>query len=319
MLSQGVPTPDHRSDQIDAPAEFSAPFKFDHGRFEVSVISDGHLLLPTALLAPEAPVAERKAILRSGGSDGAEYEPAANIALIQSGQDLILFDTGGAGYQPHLGMLSANLFTAGIDAAKVTKVVFTHGHPDHIWGTVLDDGTLRFPNAAFYSGATEWDFWTSDVVWTSLPVAQHPFAVGAQRQYAAVRDRITMLRAGDQVAPGIRAFNTPGHTPGHMSFEVAGGDGLIIVGDTITAPSVYFPHPEWTFGFDFDPAEAVTTRKRFLDRAASDRSTLLGYHWPYPGVGYVERRGSAYSYAAVRASMDNQHAPTPRFMSHKPI
>ncbi len=129
-------------------------------------------------------------------------------------------------------------------------MVLTHGHPDHIWGTVLADGALRFPNATYYAGAAEWDFWNHDDVWTKLPDAQRPFAIGARRQYAAVRDRVIMMRSGDEVISGIRAIATPGHTPGHLSFEVSGGDGLIIVGDVVTTPSVYFPNPKWTFGFD---------------------------------------------------------------------
>lgn len=276
------------------------PRIFDHGEFEVTVVSDGHLVLPTALLAPEAPPAARTAVLERGGSTGAEYEPAANATLIRAGGDLILFDTGGVGYQPSAGQLSANLAAAGIDPASVTKVVFTHGHPDHIWGTVLADGSLRFPNAAYYSGASEWDFWTSDEVWTRLPASQHPFAVGAQRQYAAVRDRVTMIRAGDEIVSGIRAIDTPGHTPGHLSFEVPGGDGLIIVGDAVTAPWVFFPHPEWTFGFDADHEAAICSRKRLLDRAAGDRTKLIGYHWPYPGLGYAERSGSGYRFLDLR-------------------
>ena len=105
-----------------------------------------------------------------------------------------------------------------------------------------------------------------------------------------------MIRPGDEVAPGVRAIATPGHTPGHLSFEVSGGDGLIIVGDVVTSPTIYFPHPSWTFGFDADHGQAIASRKRLLDRAASDHTMLLGYHWPYPGIGYAERDGSGYRY-----------------------
>ena len=106
-----------------------------------------------------------------------------------------------------------------------------------------------------------------------------------------------MLRAGDDVSPGIRVIDTPGHTPGHLSFEIAGGGGLIIVADTVTAPWVYFPHPEWKFGFDFDHDQAIASRWRLLDRAASEGTVMIGYHWPYPGVGYAERSSSgAYRY-----------------------
>jgi glyoxylase-like metal-dependent hydrolase (beta-lactamase superfamily II) len=272
------------------------PHRFRHGPHEVIVLSDGQLVLPTTLLAPQVRAADRRAALEVAGFVSENYEPAANIPLIRSGEDLILFDTGGKDFQPRLGQLSQQLATSGIDAVSITKVVFTHGHPDHIWGTVLADGALRFPNATYYAGATEWDFWNNDGVWTKLPEAQHPFVTGARRQYAAVRDRVTMMKPGDEVSSGIRAIATPGHTPGHLSFEVSGGDGLIIVGDVVTTPPVYFPHPRWTFGFDADDEQAIASRVRLLDRAASERTKLLGYHWPYPGVGYAERDGSGYHY-----------------------
>ncbi|KQS67607.1 hypothetical protein ASG32_30455 [Methylobacterium sp. Leaf361] len=273
-----------------------APYRFRHGSYEVTVLSDGHLVLPTTLLAPEAPAADRSAALEIAGLRSESYEPAANIPLIRSGEELILFDTGGVGFQPGLGQLSRHLAASGIEAGSITKVVLTHGHPDHIWGTVLADGALRFPNATYYAGATEWDFWNRDDVWTKLPDAQRPFATGARRQYAAVRDRVTMVRPGDEVISGIHAMATPGHTPGHLSFEVAGGDGLIIAGDVVTTPSVFFPNPRWTFGFDADDGQAIASRERLLDRAASEHAMLLGYHWPYPGVGFAERDGAGYRY-----------------------
>lgn len=148
--------------------------RFTHGSYEVTVISDGHLTLPTSLIAPEVPPHERSAALEAAALGATSYEPAANIALIRSGSDLILFDTGGAGFQPNVGRISDSLALADVDASDVTKVVFTHGHPDHIGGTLLSDGSLRFPRAHYYAGASEWDFWNGDDVWSRLPREQHP-------------------------------------------------------------------------------------------------------------------------------------------------
>ena len=81
-----------------------------------------------------------------------------------------------------------------------------------------------------------------------------------------------------------------------MSFELAGGDGLLIAADVATSTIVSFEHPEWVFGFDTLPEVAIRTRQRFLDRAATDREKVLGYHWSYPGVGYAERYGSTFRF-----------------------
>jgi glyoxylase-like metal-dependent hydrolase (beta-lactamase superfamily II) len=274
-----------------------APHTFKQGDFEITVVSDGHLVLPASILAPEAPQDELKALLEAAGMSGEEVMPATNAVLIRSGSDLILFDTGsGSGFQPTAGKLQENLVAAGIDPASITKVVFTHAHPDHIWGTALDDGALRYPNASYYSAAAEWDFWTAPDLASKMPKEMEPFVVGAQKHLAAVKDKVTMMKPGDEIVTGIKVLDTAGHTPGHISFEVAGGEGLIITGDAIASPVVFFPHPEWKFGFDANPDLAVTNRKAMLDRAATDKIKMLGFHWAYPGVGFAERKDNAYSY-----------------------
>jgi glyoxylase-like metal-dependent hydrolase (beta-lactamase superfamily II) len=277
------------------------PHSFRQGDFEVTVVSDGHLVLPISVIAPDAPAEELAALLEEAGVTSTdEFQPATNVPLIRSGSDLILFDTGsGAGFQPTAGKLRENLVAAGIDPATITKVVFTHAHPDHAWGTVGDDGALLFPNANYYVAAAEWDFWMDPDLKTKLPAELHGFVDGAVKHLGPTKDRMTMLKAGDEVVAGISVIDTAGHTPGHVSFLVDGGDGLILPGDAITEPSVFFPHPEWKFGFDADPQLAVTNRKALLDRAAADKMKMLGFHWPYPGVGFAERKDSAYRYVPV--------------------
>jgi glyoxylase-like metal-dependent hydrolase (beta-lactamase superfamily II) len=274
-----------------------APHAFKHGDFEVMVVSDGHLTLPTGILAPDAPAEERAAVLSAGGSGGERFEPPCNVTAIRAGSDLIVFDAGsGAGVQPTAGKLLENLVAAGIDPASVTKVVFTHGHLDHVAGTILSEGALRFPRAAYHSAAAEWDFWMDKDILTKLPKEFHDFAIGAQRSYGAVKDVVKMVKPGDDIVTGIRVLDTAGHTPGHVSFEVAGEDGLIVVGDAVLAPWVFFPHPEWKFAFDADHDKAIAARKKLLDRAATDRIRLIGFHWAYPGIGHAERKDGAFRY-----------------------
>ena len=273
----------------------AAPHTFQQGDFEIKVISDGHIVLPSNVFAPDAPPEERKTLFDALGI-GEEVKPATNAPLIRSGSDLILVDTGsGTEFQPTAGKLQENIAAAAIDPASITKVVFSHAHPDHIWGT-LTEGGLRFPNAAYYAAAAEWDFWMNPDLKTKMPAEMHPIVDGAQKHLLAVKDRVTMLKPGDDIVTGLTVLDTSGHTPGHISLMVAGGDGLIITGDVVPVPEIFFPHPDWTFAYDSDPALAVTTRKAMLDRAATDKMKLLGFHWTYPGVGYAERKDGAYIY-----------------------
>lgn len=278
----------------------AAPYSFKQGALDVTVVSDGHLVLPTSLLAPDAPAAERKAILEAIGATGETIEPATNATLIKAGNDLVLFDTGGGDFQPTAGKLLANLAEADIKPESITKVVFTHAHPDHIWGTAQGaGGSLTYPNATYYAAAKEWDFWMDAGLVGKMPAMMKPFILGAQKHWGATKDKVTMVKPGDEIVAGIRVVDSPGHTPGHVCFEVPGGEGLLIMGDVIPVPAVYFPHPEWTFGFDAISDLAIQTRKTTLDRAATDKMKLLGYHWVYPGLGHAERKGAAYQYVPV--------------------
>lgn len=276
------------------------PYRFSHGAFEVAVFSDGFIMLPAEVLLPDAAPDERSYILKRLGGTAESAPVHVNIPLIRTGRDLILVDNGsGSNFQATAGKLAANLKAAGVDPVSVTKVVFTHAHPDHSGATVKPDGSLLFPSADYYVSDAEWRFWTDPKYEQTLPAALHDFARGAQRDLFAVKERLTRVKAGDEIVPGMRVFDTRGHTPGHVSLEIAGRDDLIITGDVTPSNVIFFEHPDWHFGFDTEPEIALKNRKAFLDRAATEKVKLLGYHWAYPGVGYAERRGGAYRFVAA--------------------
>lgn len=274
-----------------------SPYTFKHGSFEISIVSDGHLVLPVSFLAPDAPKEERAALLKAAGQTAEQYNSPTNITLIRSGSDLILVDLGsGDRFMPTAGKLWENLQAAGIDKGKITKVIFTHGHPDHLWGAVDELDDLVTPDATFYVAAKEWDFWTSDNATRGLPAERAGFVTGARRNYTAIKEQVKMVKAGDEVVSGVQIIDTPGHTQGHISLALAGGGGLIVGGDTLTHPLISFAHPEWRPAADHMPDQAADTRRKLLDRLVTDKSKLIGFHLPYPGVGMVERKDNAHRF-----------------------
>jgi glyoxylase-like metal-dependent hydrolase (beta-lactamase superfamily II) len=213
----------------------------------------------------------------------------------------VLIDAGsGPNFQPTAGKLSENLEAAGIDAAKITKVVFTHGHADHLWGAIDDLDDLRFPNASYVISQAEWDFWTSANTPAKLPDAFKGMAIGSARILKRLESKIERRKPGDPVAPGLTYLETAGHTPGHMAIMVESGrDLLLIGGDALTHGAVSFARPAWRIGSDHDSDRAIKTRTQLLDRLATDRIPLVGFHLPWPGHGRVERSGNAYRFQPV--------------------
>lgn len=263
-------------------------------------VSDGNLVLPLSFSYPDAPQDELIALLQANGQPTDSLMPDCNVPILKSGDRLIMFDVGsGANFMPSAGRLLENMAEAGFDPADVTDVVFTHGHPDHLWGLVDDFDEIVFPNASFYMGRAEWDFWRDPGTVDAMPDARKTFAVGAQNRLAYLEDMINLFEPGAEVLPGVEAVDTAGHTPGHMSFMLHGGsEPVLIAGDAITHFAVSFEHPSWPSGSDQDPEMGIATRLKLLDRLAADKATLSAYHLPKPGEGRVERDGTAYRFVA---------------------
>jgi glyoxylase-like metal-dependent hydrolase (beta-lactamase superfamily II) len=273
--------------------------RLTHGGFEITVVSDGHILLPTSFLAPTAPAPERTAALTEAGHSGEQYQSPTNVTLIRSGSETILVDAGGGPrFVPTTGRLVDNLEAAGVDREAITMVVLTHGHPDHLWGVTDDLDELTFPKARYLISTVEHDFWRNPDAAKSLPEERAGFVTGARRNLARIADKLTRFKPGDEIVSGLRAIDTAGHTQGHVSLELAGGDGLVVLGDALTHPVISFRHPDWKPMADHEPDRAIATRKALLDRLAVGKSRIIGYHLPYPGTGYVERKDGAYRFVA---------------------
>jgi glyoxylase-like metal-dependent hydrolase (beta-lactamase superfamily II) len=275
----------------------AGPQRFTHGAFDLTVLSDGQLNLPLSIVSPQATIDDLKALMGAAVQPGDMFTSEINVVLARTGSDLVLFDTGAAGaFGPTAGQLFESLKAAGVDPADITKVIFTHAHPDHILGAIGADGKPTFANASFHMAQNEFNFWSPADLSSKVPAGMKDMTLGIQAALAVLGDRLVTFKAGAEVLPGIGVFETPGHTPGHVAFELAGGDGLVLIGDSIPQESVFFKNPEWTFGFDYDGTQAGKSRRTLLDMAATTKKQMLGYHWAYPGLGRAEAKDGAFVY-----------------------
>lgn len=297
-LGAGLLMPGQATWASAGPDQVSQPLRL--GGMRIETLSDGHLTLPRSVLFADLDPSEVDRILQEQGIAAGPVQPPINVTLMRDADRVVLFDTGsGPSFQDTAGRLPAALEEAGITADEVTHVVFTHCHPDHLWGVLDDFDDPLFPDAEYLMGQVEWDYWFAPETAGNIGGDRASMAVGARRRMAVVEDRISRFTDGQEILPGVAAHATFGHTPGHMSFELRGGnESVMIGGDAIGNHHVSFAEPSWPIGTDQDAQAAAATRMRLLDMLSHEKMRLIGYHLPQGGLGRVERHADKFRFSA---------------------
>lgn len=199
--------------------------------------------------------------------------------IVNTGTELVLFDTG-----TDPGGITAALAAAGYSPEQVDVVVLTHMHGDHIGG-VMGEAGPTFANARYVTGAVEFDDW--DMSGNE----------GFEAKVRPLAEKMTFLEGGGAVASGITAIEAFGHTPGHMAYMLESeGKGLLLGADFANHYVWSLAYPDWDVKFDKDKEAAAKTRRNLLGMLASDKLPFIGYHMPWPALGYVEARGEGFHY-----------------------
>lgn len=275
------------------------------GEIDVLVVSDGVLPLPTTMLAHNADPDVRATWLDDMFLPPDTFDWSLNVVVARSSEQTILIDAG-LGLDPDLnlpraGQLIKRLEAAGIDLASVTDVVLTHMHMDHIGGLLIDGVKERLrPDLRIHVAAAEVEFWASpDFSHTAMPPGfPDALRATAKRFVEEYRSYLQPFEEEVEVAPGVVAYRTGGHTPGHsMVHLTSGNDGLTFAGDAIFA--VGFEQPDWYNGFEHDPEEAARVRLRLLRELAATGELLVATHLPFPSLGHVAVDGDAFRWVPV--------------------
>jgi glyoxylase-like metal-dependent hydrolase (beta-lactamase superfamily II) len=270
--------------------------RFRIGTMTATIVSDGPLRLHAPekiFLGPEAAALSNALAAAGQATDVIRVEQ--NCLLLETAGKKVLFDNGLGSeriYGPDSGRLLDSLHEAGIAPSEIDAVVLTHAHSDHCWGTMADDGSPNFPNAALYLSQAELDFWTSDHADARSPRS----IAGVAKHILPLRDRIRVIHDEEEFLPGVHALATPGHTPGHLAFLFDGG--WCLTGDVAFHDPISYTFPEAESVYDTDRDLAVRTRHRLLDRLVAERLSIVGYHHPWPGLGRLERIGGTFRFVA---------------------
>lgn len=291
----------------------SETYSFKIGRFECMAISDGnHTYAPPTFPPPviflfqNAPKEQAARLLNGYGlqpDKWLEWISPYICLVVNTGNNLVLVDTGAGSLGPDTGRLIENLQSGGIAPEDIDTVILTHGHPDHIGGNTDAEGKLIFTKARHVMGKEEWQFWMSEQAEQVYEgETREVLVASAHKNLPPIREQLKLVDNGDEIVPGISAVAAPGHTPGQMALSILSqGEQLLCISDTVLHP-IHLEQPEWCAAIDLDTEQIEATRRRLLNRAVTEKALVLAFHFPFPGLGHVVSAGNAWQWQPVKSS-----------------
>ena len=258
-------------------------------------------LLPDA--TPEAVERHRSWLAPNFLDDKGRFLQSIHSFVVQAPGLTLLVDTcvgndkDRGGRQPFHMMHTAfleDLAAAGFPPESIDVVLCTHLHVDHVgWNTRLDGGRWvpTFPRARYLFAKREWDHWSAEPDPDTARITADSVKPVLD---AGLADLVAM---DHRISSEIWLEPTPGHTPGHASVRLEGGDSAaVITGDLMHHP-IQVAEPEWGSHFDTDLGEARKTRRAFCERYAGTGALVLGTHFHHPTAGRIVRHGETWRFA----------------------
>lgn len=264
----------------------NSPFVFHIGTLRGQILTDG-----VGVSAPEVAAARYPDHVEAMRAEigAAPVHGSRNVLLLDSGSERILIDTGEGKFNATAaGLLLPALREHGVDLASITTVILTHFHMDHIGGLLSEDGTSTFPNARLIAARPEYDHWLNEATLAALPEDRAAFIRSAFAAYA----RVELVTPPAEVLPGITLIPAYGHSPGQCAVLIESqGERLLHIADVWHLPA-QLNLPEARIKFDAAPELAIAARRALMDRAEQENLLTLGYHFEFPGLGYIRREAN---------------------------
>ncbi len=285
-------------------------YRFNIGQFKCTAVSDGTMNYvppmfppPATLLCINAPREQLERTLNQQGinlQQWKEWTSHYTCLLIDTGTKRVLVDTGAGNLGPTTGKLLSNLKQAGVTPYDIDMVIISHAHPDHLGGNTDNEGKPVFPRARWVIGKDEWQFWTSGQAEQKLPEQFRDRQIKfARKNLLPIKDKIELINGENEIVPGIRAIAAPGHTPGQIVLNiVSGGEQLLYISDLIIHP-LHLIEPQWCAAVDIIPEIVAQTRRKILQKAADEKSLVMAFHFPFPGLGHVAVKEKAWDWLPI--------------------
>lgn len=225
--------------------------------------------------------------------------------LVQSPRTTVLIDAGmgPAVDESPLGRTDCGEFLntlarLGVERDAIDAFALTHLHADHAgWIFIQDEQGSRqptFPRAQYVVAEAEW---------APLLRGERPLGISDRETVLEPLGRhrnVVLISDGDEIAPGVRALVTPGHSAGHTSYVItsSAGNRLVAFGDAFHVPA-QLDHPEWGSAPDAMPAVVPTARARLLDELCRPGTFGFAIHFGDQPFGQVVREAGATRWRPV--------------------